>query len=295
MLPFRRHPLQHAIFEQFRASGGGEQQQPQPNGSQQQQPMQNKQQQGNPNDPNNQQNNQQQNNQQQNDQQQQDKNKSPLSEFAGLWDDAPAPKDGEQAQPDWNNHESIVPEMNIDPKKLYESAKKIDFSKVMNPEKVAAALKGDSAAFMEVINTVAQATFANMAMTSSKMMKAMQKQMAEKLYSGALPHHFRSHQVSNQIDADNPIFTDPAVSPMLDLAKKQMQVKYPKASATEISAMAKKMIAGLVTAAGGKLEDTSAANNSRTQQRKPKGGLNSNGVDGDMDWLDFAGVPTESK
>jgi hypothetical protein len=277
----QKFPVQNRIFDMFRTGGGDQNQQQQqqqtpnpgnmPNGNPQQQ------QNGNPNDPNQQQNQQ---NQQQ--QQQDDTNKSPLAEFSKLWD-TPAPaKDGEAVPPNWDEHSSIVPKMNIDPKKLFESAKRIDFSKVMNPERVQAALKGDVGAFNEVLNSALQAAFAHSAMSTSKIVEALNGQMAEKLMTGALPHHMRKHSVNSQIDADNPIFSDPAVAPMLETAKRQFQLKNPKASPKEISDMAKKYILGfaeLVT----KGQSTGPSN-----KGGGKGGLNSKGLDGDMDWLEFA-------
>lgn len=209
-----------------------------------------------------------------------DVNKSPLAEFAGFWDSNPA-KDGEPVQPDWNDHNSVVPKMKIDPKRLVESARRIDFSKAINPERVQKALKeGDVGAFNEVMNGALQAAFANQAMTMSKMAEAMFTQFAEKLYTGALPHHFRKHTVNSQIDADLPILSDPAVAPMFESFKAQMQVKYPKASAQEISAMAKKMITNFADAVkgggkGGKESQTSAGG---------KGGQNNE----EMDWVEFA-------
>jgi hypothetical protein len=153
--------------------------------------------------------------------------KSPLAEWAGLWD-TPTVKDGETPPTDWNDHSSVVPKMNIDPKKLFESAKRIDFAKVANPERVAAALKGDAGAFNEVLNSVMQAAFAHSAMSTSKIVEAMSGQMAEKMFSGALPHHIRKHTVNSAIDAEMPILSDPAVAPMFELFKAQMQAKYPK-------------------------------------------------------------------
>ena len=282
MQPFaRRSPLQHAIFDMFRggsgnppATGTGTPQQsatgaPNPGNMPTGNPDPNNQNadpnaRPDPNKPN----------------PAEDRNKSPLAEFAGLWETPPAPKDGEAVQPDWNDHASIVPELKVDPKKLMESAKRIDFSKAMNPERVAAALKGDVAAFGEVINSVLQASFANSAMSTSKIVEAMSRQMAEKLYTGALPHHFRKHQVNQTIDSENPIFQDPAVAPMLEMAKSQFQVKYPRASAKEISDLAKRYVLTFADAVKGGGKPNDPAN---------KGGPNSKGnAAGEMDWMEFA-------
>lgn len=288
----RRNPLQIGVMDLFRP--GQQQQQSQNSG---QQPIQNNNQQqnqpdpggqgggnrGNINDPNNKNVRQPQNGKQQGQQQQSqddgDGNKSPLGEFKDLWEDTP-PADGEQAQPDWNDHSSIVPKLKIDPQRLVASARKIDFRKAMDPAKVTAALKGDQEAFYEVMNSVQQASFANTAMTMSRMAETMMTQLAEKLYSGALPHHFRKHAVNQTIDSENPIFQDPAVAPMLEMAKQRFQVKYPKASPQEIAKMAQKYVKDFATAITGNAGDPNAGSSSGK-----KTGANSE----ETDWLDFVG------
>lgn len=217
-----------------------------------------------------------------------DKNKSPLDEFTGLWDDPPAPKPGEEQTPNWDDHGSLVPRMKIDPQKLIASARKIDFSKALNPERVMKALKeGDVGAFNEVMNSALQAAFANQAMTMSRMAETMFSQFSEKLYTGALPHHFRKHQVSNQIDADNPIFSNPAVAPMLESVKQQFQVKYPKATPKEISDMAKKYVLTFADAVKG--GDAGASSGGAGKGGKGGGKPNED----NMDWLEFAGGPQQ--
>lgn len=180
----------------------------------------------------------------------QQQDQSPLADFNGLWEDTPL-AEGEQAQPDWNDPLSIVPAMNVDPKKMYEAAQRIDFAKVMPKEKVEAALKGDSQAFNDVINGVAHTVYANMALSTSRIVEAMMKQMAPKLFD-ALPSHIRKHVVSDTVNTDNPVFNDPAVAPMLDMVKERLQVKNPKANAKEISDMAKKYLAALAATVSGR-------------------------------------------
>lgn len=215
-----------------------------------------------------------------------DANTSPLADFASLWENPPAPKPGESIEPNWDDHSSIVPKMKIDPKRLIDSARRIDFSKAINPERVQKALKeGDVGAFNEVMNSALQAAFANQAMTMSRMAETMFGQMAEKLYTGALPHHLRKHTVNQTINSENPIFEDPAVAPMLDLAKQQFQVRFPKASAKEISEMAKNYVLKFAEAVTAGKNGNSGSKNGASQQGKTQ---NSAGDD-NFDWVEFAG------
>lgn len=210
-------------------------------------------------------------------QQQQQEPKSPLAEFSKLWETTPV-VDGETPPTDWNDPNSILPNMKVDPKKMFEAAQRIDFSKVMDRTKVEAALKGDSQAFMDVINSVHHSAYANMAMSTTKIIEASLKQMVPKLFE-ALPNHIRKHVVSDTVNTDNPIFSDPAVAPVLEMVKQQMTMKHPKASAKEIADMAKKYVSGFA-------ETVTASGKKTGQQQQQERGLKKTGT-GNEDWSDY--------
>lgn len=207
-------------------------------------------------------------------------NKSPLAEFGKLWENEPI-KDGEQPKPNWDDPNSIVPNLTIDPKRLSEAAKRIDFSRTIDPELAKKALAGDVGAFSQVLNSVAQASFANMSMVSSKIVENALKQLAPKLLNESLPHSIRKFSVGDAINSSNKIFSDPAVAPMLDMLKSQLQVKYPQASSKEISDIATKYMQSLAKAVGG--QDN---NNSNDPNYRP--------VPKEMDWIDdFLGASAQ--
>lgn len=204
-------------------------------------------------------------------------NKSPLAEFTGLWD-TPTVKDGETALPDWSNPDSLMPNLSIDPAKIVEQAKKIDFSRAIDPALVTKALAGDAVSFNQVINSVQQAAFAQTGMIASKITENAFKTMLPKLVNDALPAMFKKHAVSSTVVADNPIFADPAVAPVLKGLEAQLQLKNPEKSPKEISDLAKKYINGMITAAGGVVPDansTAAANVNKGGRPAAK----------EMDWL----------
>lgn len=203
----------------------------------------------------------------------QDQNKSPLADFAKLWENEPV-KDGEHPRPDLNDPNSIVPNLQIDPKRLSDAAKRIDFSRVIDPELSKKALAGDTAAFAQVINSVAQASFANMSMVSSRIVENALRQFAPKLLNESLPHSIRKFSIGDSLSASNKIFNDPAVAPMLEMLKSQLQNKYPQASTKEISDMANKFMQGLVKAVGG--SDNNNANDGTGRRQETK----------ETDWLD---------
>ena len=209
--------------------------------------------------------------------------KSPLADFSKLWETTPSKgPDGKEIVQD--DPLSILPNMQADPAKMYEAAKRIDFSKVMNPEKVKAALTGDSAAFSEVINSVAQAAFANSAMANTRIVEAALKQMTGKLFDTAIPHLVKKHSTRETVVSDNPIFADPAVAPMLSMLESQLQSKFPQASAKEISDMAKRYINGLGKALTGTDLDN-PNNKDGTGPRGGKGGKPNSGAE--EDWSTF--------
>lgn len=158
--------------------------------------------------------------------------KSPLSEFSNLWHNDPnAPK-----QPS-----ITAPTFAVDPAKILEAAKTIDFGKLVPADVMTKALGGDSTAFQNALNTVTQAAFAQSAMTTAKIVEAALTQQADK-FKEILPVEVRKLQVSNQLQTDNPLFSNPAVSPMLKVLEAQLTAKYPTAPANEISKVAKEYL-----------------------------------------------------
>jgi len=203
-------------------------------------------------------------------------NKSPLADFATLWDTPVVPA-GTEAPPDWSNPDSLLPPLSVDPAKIVEQAKKIDFSRVLDQALVQKALAGDANAFGQVINQVSQASFAQTGMVASKITENAFKHMLPKLINEALPAMFKKHAVSSQVVTDNPIFADPAVSPVLKGLEAQLQLKNPSASPKEISDQAKKYITGMIAAAGGVVPDANtAAATALATKNKAK----------EVDWLD---------
>lgn len=212
--------------------------------------------------------------------QQEDKNKSPMAEFANLWDN-PAPKAGEQPQVDWNDPSSIVPAQTLDPAKIGEAAKKIDFSRVLNPETVKKALAGDAGAFGEALNSVAQAAFSNSALIASRIVDSSLRGMAPRLINDALPHHMKRHGIGEGFGAENPIFNDPAVKPMLEMVTRQFQQQNPKSSAKEIADKAKAYVLAFANAANGGGKGGTGGNGA-----PGAGGNNNQGAGQDMDWIE---------
>jgi hypothetical protein len=189
---------------------------------------------------------------------------NPLAEFEKLWQAV----DTDKAAPNG----SIFGE--IDPKKFMEAAGKIDFSKVISPEHLQAISQGGEAAvqaFASALNSVAQTTYAQSAFAASKIADQGLQRAYEKMV-GELPTHFKKFHMSENLRGENPIFSNPAVQPVITAMEQQFAVKYPNASAAELTQMAKRYVESLGSAFSPK------AQNAGTQEAD---------TEGDWDtWLD---------
>lgn len=200
---------------------------------------------------------------------------SPLDKFQDLW--KMDPNAAPVIPP------SLVPQLNLDPAKLMENASKIDFVKALDPALVDQALSGDRAAFLQVLNSTMQFGFANSTMASAKMMEGSLSNAENILTKNVLPAAFRNRDVNQALAANNPIFSDPAVAPLMNLLQSQLQQKHPTASAEEIATTAAAYIGQMsnkfVTAQGGKIVQEA--------QRTSAGGYAS---PGEADWDTLLGI-----
>lgn len=125
---------------------------------------------------------------------------------------------------------------NLDAAKVMESARKVDFAKIVTPEdlkKIAAGGEDAAAVFLKALNGVAQTVYANSAIATTKIVEqavATERQRAE----ARMPGMVRKLTASENLREDNPIFSNPAVAPMVEAMTQQFQNKNPNASSAEI-------------------------------------------------------------
>lgn len=190
--------------------------------------------------------------------------KSPLDSYADLWqplkDAKPAP--------------SIMPTFTMDPAKIREVAGKVDFTREIKPEDMANALKGDAAAFANVINQAAQAGFAHSTMATGTIVRDALKQQAETFYKDVMPDMFKRNAISNSVNETNPAFSNPAMAPIVKAVEQQVIAKYPQASPAEITKHAQTILAGMseavITGSGRQVVDPK----SQTDQSSRFAGFN---------------------
>lgn len=150
---------------------------------------------------------------------------SPLENYKALWE---APSTTVSMQ-------DLVPTIIADPAQMQAAAAKMDFSKAMNPELVTKALAGDAASFMAVINSVAQAGFAQAATTSVNITKAALVEQAKSFETKYAPNMLRNASIQDAVTSGVALAADPAAAPIVDAVRRQLSNMFPNATATEIA------------------------------------------------------------
>lgn len=159
---------------------------------------------------------------------------SPLDQYTKLWDntDTPTPPNASQL-------------FNIDQGKLVEAVKQMNFTPQISADTLQAIQQGGDAAvqaFAASLNQTAQATYAQSVLAATKIVEqALDK--AQKSYDQRIPQIVKQFQVSDNLRTENPALSNPAVQPLITAMEQQFTQKFPNASASEITTMAKNYIA----------------------------------------------------
>lgn len=166
------------------------------------------------------------------------------SPFAGLGDIWQTPVQADEAP--------VMPA--VDPAKLMEAAKQVDFTKSLSPEvlqKIAGGGEDAIKAMMTSLNSVAQTVFANSAMATTKIVEQALGRQADQ-YNKNLPTQIRKLSANENLVTENPLLSNPAVAPLVGALQEQLVRKNPNASAAEIQSQVNQYFAALGTAFGPK-------------------------------------------
>jgi hypothetical protein len=159
---------------------------------------------------------------------------SPLDKFNELWNTDP------NAKP--NTPVSLF--ANLDPASIAAAAAKNDFTKVVTPEMAAALAAGGPGAVeaaKQMMNAMSQKAFGDSAVASTKIMEnALTKQ--REMFLAELPSIIKNQTLSENLRNTNPIFSNPAVAPMLEMMKNQVASKHPNLSSAEQTKMAQEYV-----------------------------------------------------
>src|SRR5882672_7365436 len=195
--------------------------------------------------------------------------KSPLAGFVDLWQ-----TDASKV----NLNKPVT--FDLDPTKLAEAAKNLDFTKAVKPELAEKALKGDAAALSEILNNVSQSSFVQSSSMAAKLIEAaLEKQAAA--FKAALPGLIKKQTVNESLRSgeNSEFLSHPSVQPLVEVLEQQMTEKYPKASAAQITANVKAYLLGLGEIVSGRALKAS---------KEEANGSGTAGL-GDDNWSDFAG------
>lgn len=171
--------------------------------------------------------------------------KSPLDGFADLWkiDDK-----SKTASP------TLSPVMTVEPAKIMQAARQIDFTQGIDTTLVDKATKGDAAALMQVINAAAQNAFAQGAAATTRIVDTGFKAQETNFTNTVMPNILRKHSI-NQAVAESPLANNPAAAPLISMLEQQLTQKFPTASPAEIKNHANKYMeefaAAIITNNGG--------------------------------------------
>lgn len=128
---------------------------------------------------------------------------------------------------------------NLDPAKIAEAAKTNDFTKLVTPEMQAALLKGGPEAvnvMVQMTQAMSQKSFGDSAVAATKLIERSEKAQEEKMRT-IVSDMIKSHTRNETLSSANPLFTNPAVKPVMDLLSVQVAAKYPELSSAEQAKM----------------------------------------------------------
>lgn len=151
---------------------------------------------------------------------------SSLDAFKDLW----------QTDPNAATNEGTQNFFNVDPAKLSAAVSKADFTKGVSRDvlaKVAAGGEEAIAALQQALNGVAASSFSQQTMSTTKILEQALAAQREQIMK-QIPDLIKQQTVSESLKASNPLFSNPAVAPMLEAIQSQMQVKFPNATSSEI-------------------------------------------------------------
>jgi hypothetical protein len=168
----------------------------------------------------------------------------------------------------------------VDQQKMMEAASKVDFAKAVTPEQlqaIGAGGDGAVAAFAQAMNKVAQTVYAQSAFATTKIVdQALAKQQEN--FDARLPSMVKKFSVNENLQTDNPLLSNPALTPLVSALSDQLVRKNPNATSAEIQQQVNDYFAALGTTFAPKPVETPA---SRAAAKAAK----------QEDWSAFLGMP----
>lgn len=157
--------------------------------------------------------------------------KSPLELNKDLWKAAPIDPNAPPKK------ESLF--ANVKPEDLLKAAQNVDFNAII-PAEISARIKAGGEdgliASQQAQNLIAQNVYAQATMATTKIVDAALKEQKE-LFKSELPGLIKQLNTRSTFLEENPALNDPVLNPLVTSIQKQLQVKNPSASTTELRTM----------------------------------------------------------
>ena len=190
-----------------------------------------------------------------------------LDDFKGLWDTVPT---------DPNNPATQQAPQALNVEDLQKTVGAIDFTQAITAEQLAAIQEGGegaTAATLQAMNAMAQKVMIQNTLVNNKLTEQAIER-AVKSHSDSLPELLRSQAAADHLKTSNPIFSNPAVKPIMEATQQALLQKFPNATHAEITNMTQNYI----TAMG--------------QEFAPQASVNDNTATNETDWMEFMKAPT---
>ena len=152
---------------------------------------------------------------------------SPMAKFTELWDPVTA-NSASPSGPTPLNSDDVAKAMS-----------KADFSSAITPENLSAIAMGGEAAqqaFAQSLNAVAQAVMTRATLVNSKLMDQRVNEAVE-AYAAKMPEALRSQTAAAHLKDTIPLYSNPAVRPVVEATQAQLLQKYPNATPAQINSM----------------------------------------------------------
>jgi organic radical activating enzyme len=194
---------------------------------------------------------------------------SPLEQYKDLW----KTNDTQGQQP---ADPFAAPLFNTDMNKLRDAVQKTDFTAGVPQDVMQKVMQGgDPQSLMALINHVAQQSL-SMSLQLNTTLQEQAGQTLGKRFSEAIPTKISEYQLKNQAPT-NPILSNPAAEPMLQMARNQFRMQHPDKSPMEINQLAEQYLTDFATSLAGGKGPTSGDSNEQKQGQ---------------DWAQWGGVAT---
>ena len=163
---------------------------------------------------------------------------SPLAQYKELWDDVPV---------DQNNPTTPSGNLALTQENVSKIVGKVDFTQSVTPEALAAITGGGEeavTALASVINAVGQQSLTQATLVSNKLAEqAMERALEAR--DARIPSMIRDANASSHLAETNPVFTNPAVKPVIEATQQQLQAKFPNATPAELTKMTQDYITAM--------------------------------------------------